>query len=121
MDNETAEKTVLYHRNGGDYSNDLETIKSTWKKIAEYTSEGSGDIWIGEEIHDIDTGASFIKTKGSGSSTGVGDRFYWGSTSTGAREKLERGPLWSSSNAGLSCVGGGISLSNAHWSFVPCV
>ena len=121
MDNETAEKTVLYHRNGGDYSNDLETIKSTWKKIAEYTNEGSGDIWIGEEIHDIDTGASFIKTKGSGSSTGVGDRFYWGSTSTGAREKLERGSLRNTSSAGLSCVAGWDSLSHAYWYCVPCV
>ena len=121
MDKEIAEKTVLYHRNGGDYSNDLETIKSTWKKIAEYTNEGSGDIWIGEEIHDIDTGASFIKTKGSGSSTGVGDRFYWSSTSTGAREKLERGNLWNGSFAGLSSVHGGLGLSYAFWSFAPCV
>ena len=121
MDKETAEKTVLYHRNGGDYSNDLETIKSTWKKIAEYTNEGSSDIWIGEEIHDIDTGASFIKTKGSGSSTGVGNRFYWGSTSTGAREKLERGNLGVGSGAGLSFVGGWHGLSAASWDFAPCV
>ena len=121
MDKETAEKTVLYHRNGGDYSNDLETIKSTWKKIAEFTSAGNQDIWIGEETFDIDTGASFVKTSGSGSSTGTGDRFYWGGENVGAREKLERGGLRNGLNAGLSCVSGWNALSNADWGCAPCV
>lgn len=121
MDKETAEKTVLYSRNYGNYSNDLSAIKSDWKKIAEFTNAGSQDIWIGEETFDIDTGASFVKTAGSGSSTGTGDRFYWGGEDVGAREKLERGLLWAGSSAGLSFVSGWFSLGYAHWGFAPCV
>ena len=121
MDKETAEKTVLYSRNYGNYSNDLSAIKSDWKKIAEFTNAGSRDIWIGEETFDIDTGASFVKTAGSGSSTGTGDRFYWGGEDVGAREKLERGDLRGGSSAGLSYVDGGRGLSTAYWDYAPCV
>ena len=121
MDKNTATLTVLYNRNGGAYLTDLTQIRSQWKKVAEYNNAGSADIWIGQEMADIETGSTFIETVGGGSSLGVGDRFYWGSTSTGAREKLERGYLWHGSYAGLSFVNGWSGLSNAFWYLAPCV
>ena len=121
LDKNTATLTVLYNRNGGAYLTDLTRIRSQWKKVAEYDNAGSSDIWIGQEMADIETGATFIETVGGGSSLGVGDRLYWGSTSTGAREKLERGSLGSGSYAGLSYVYGRYALSSAYWLFAPCV
>lgn len=118
---ETPEKTILYHRNGGNYQTSLENIQSEWKKVAEFTNPGSADIWIGEEIIDLDTGATFIKNYGGGSGNGTGDRYYFGSTDTGLREKLERGYLGGGSAAGLSCVTGRSGLSNALWHYAPCV
>ena len=120
IDRETAEKTVLYHRNGGTYQTDLSNIRSQWKKISEFTNEGMSSFYIGEELIDPNTGATFVKTKGSGSSTGVGDYFYY-NESTGAREKLERGRLGLGSSAGLSCVYGRTGLSDSGWYFAPCV
>lgn len=121
MYKETAEKTILYNRDGGSYQTELENIQSEWKEIAEFTSAGSADIWIGEEVIDIATGSTFVETIGGGNANGVGDRYYWGSTGTILREKLERGSLWSGSHAGLSFVGGRDALSYASWSFAPCV
>ena len=121
MYKETAEKTILYNRDGGSYQTELENIQSEWKEIAEFTSAGSADIWIGEEVIDIATGSTFVETIGGGSANGVGDRYYWGSTETGLREKLERGGLGFGSGAGLSCVGAGLALSSAAWRFAPCV
>ena len=121
MYKETAEKTILYNRDGGSYQTELENIQSEWKEIAEFTSAGSADIWIGEEVIDIATGSTFVETIGGGSANGVGDRYYWGGTGTGLREKLERGSLWNGSYAGLSSVAAGGALSDAYWSFAPCV
>ena len=121
MNKETSEKTVLYHRNGGNYQTSLENIQSEWKKVAEFTNSGSADIWIGEEIIDLDTGATFIKNSGGGNGNGTGDRYYFGSTDTGLREKLERGNLRHGSYAGLSCVFGRYGLSSAAWFSAPCV
>lgn len=121
MNKETAEKTVLYHRNGGAYLTDLAQIQAQWKKAAEFTNSGSADIWVGEETIDIDTGATFVKNIGGGSAVGTGDIFYWGDTSTGLREKLERGDLGRGWSAGLSCVFGRSALSNANWNLAPCV
>lgn len=121
MYKETAEKTILYNRDGGSYQTELENIQSEWKEIAEFTSAGSADIWIGEEVIDIATGSTFVETIGGGSANGVGDRYYWGSAGTGLREKLERGYLGFGSAAGLSCVFGWRALSAAYWLFAPCV
>ena len=121
MDKETAEKTVLYHRDGGTYLTDLLQIQTQWKKAAEFTNPGSEDVWVGEEAIDIDTGATFITTVGSGSAAGAGDMFYWGDASTGLREKLERGNLRAGSLAGLSCVDDWFALAAARWYCVPCV
>lgn len=120
IDRETAEKTVLYHRNGGTYQTDLSNIRSQWKKISEFTNEGMSSFYIGEELIDPNTGATFVKTKGSGSSTGVGDYFYY-NESTGVREKLERGGLGNGSAAGLSFGYGRGGLSSSYWSIAPCV
>ena len=121
VNKETSEKSVLYNRNGGDFATDIDSISSKWKKTFDFTNPGSPDLWIGEENVDLETGSSFVKTVGNGDSVGTGDRYYWGGTATGLREKLERGYLWNWSGAGLSYVTGGGGLSSALWSCGLCV
>lgn len=121
MHKETAEKTIYYARGGSEYSADLATIQGTWKKLGEFTSKDSADIWIGEVDVDLETGAEIIRTVGSGSASGTGDRYYFGGNGTGLREHLSRGALWSGSDAGLSCLGGWLGLSAAHWLCAVCV
>lgn len=118
---ETAEKTILYNRNGGSYQTAIENIQSEWKEIASFENPGSADIWIGEEDVDISTGSTFIKTVGGGSSNGVGDRFLWGSTETGLREKLERGYIGYGLDSGLSFIYARYTLETAYWPYAPCV
>ena len=121
MYKETATKTIFYHRNFGDYTSDLAAIQKNWKKVGEFESENSADVWIGEVDIDPDTGVEVIRATGSGSESGTGDRYYFGGTGTGLREHLSRGHLGSWSLAGLSCLGGGHGLSLAHWNCAACV
>lgn len=121
MYKETAEKTLFYAKGSADYSSDLATIQKNWKKVGEFTNAGSADIWIGEVNIDLDTGAEVIRTIGSGSVSGTGDRYYFGGTGTGLREHLSRGSLWSGANAGLSCLDCWFGLSGAGWHCAVCV
>ncbi|MDO4275869.1 MAG: hypothetical protein Q4D16_19555 [Eubacteriales bacterium] len=121
MYKETAEKTIFYAKAGADYTTDLATFQNTWKKIGEFTSTGSADIWIGEINVDLETGAHMIRTIGNGSASGTGDRYYFGGDSIGLREHLSRGSLGSGANAGLSFLNGGNGLSIAWWNCAVCV
>lgn len=121
MYKETATKTIFYHRNFGDYTADLATIQAKWKKVGEFESPNSADVWIGEVNIDLETGAEVIRTVGSGSEAGTGDRYYFGGTGTGLREHLSRGNLWYGLSAGLSFLAGWSGLSNAGWYFAACV
>lgn len=121
MYKETATKTIFYHRNFGDYTADLATIQKNWKNVGEFESENSADVWIGEVDIDPETGAEVIRTVGSGSEFGTGDRYYFGGTGTGLREHVSRGHLGGWSHAGLSCLIGWGGLSLAGWHCAACV
>lgn len=121
MNKETATKTVFYHRNFGDYTTDLASILGNWKKIGDFESENSSDVWIGDVDIDLDTGAEVIRTAGSENTSGTGDRYYFGGTGTGLREHLSRGCLRFWSGAGLSCLVGGGGLSTGNWYYAACV
>lgn len=121
LNKETATKTVYYAKGTAGFTTSLDTIKADWKEIGYFENEGSGDFWIGDISIDEETGAEIPLTKGSGDSTGTGDRHYYGGTSTGLREHLSRGGLWDGSLSGLSCLSGVSGLSFAFWGFAACV
>ena len=118
---ETSSKTVYYNRLNAAWSNVIDTIKATWKKIGEYDFGNSSDFWIGEETVDSETGAAVPKTIGNGNASGTGDRRYHGGDTTGAREELERGSLGYGSPAGFSFSYGWSSLSSGSWYCAGCV
>ena len=77
-----------------------------------FTSDG----WIGDITFDPTTGVYWFATKGSSSSTGIGDYFYAGGTSTNVlREYLIGGYLRNGSDAGLY-LNAWSGLGSASWS-----
>lgn len=121
MNKETATKTVFYARGSAPYSTDLESIRNSWKEIGSFESENSADTWIGEIDMDMETGAEVIRTIGSGSNSGAGDKYYFGSNGTGLREMLKRGGLGGGSDGGLSCGNGWDGLDWASWRIAGCI
>lgn len=121
LDKTTATHTDLYNKNFKNYSVDKTYINGNWKKIAGFDSASSADLWIGEEVTDLETGSSYVKTAGSGDSVGTGDRYYYGGSGIGLRERLDRGSLWPGVFAGLSYVYGGFGVSTGYWFFAGCV
>lgn len=70
---------------------------------------------------DKKTGAWFVAKKGSGSTQGYGDMLYSGGTSTsGTREFMQGGSLWSGSSAGCACLHCRLGLGGAGWSCGGC-
>ena len=122
--NEDGTRTVYSAKKGMEHSSVTNTIQSTYKEAGTIpvNSSGSvGDYWIGDVGVDFDTGASYPRAQGSGSSQGVGDYYYAGGTGTNTfREYLQGGNLSNGASAGASCLYSGYALSNALWSFLAC-
>ena len=106
-----------YARCGAAWSSNTETIKSTYKKVGSYSQNDSTDIWVGDLTVDLKTGVYYPRVKGMGDSVGVGDRFFFGGTSTGVRADLRVGVLRYGSNAGLGYANARGTLSNARWNY----
>ena len=118
MNKDNATQTTFYYKDNADYI--ATGFENSWKKLGQYTNEGSKDIWIGEEKFDLKTGASMIRKTSTGNAKGTGDIYYWGGTSTGPREHLSRGGLGDGLGAGLSFLNGGGELGRAVWDFSGC-
>ena len=122
--NEDGTRTVYSAKKGTEHSSVTNTIQSTYKEAGTIpvNSSGSvGDYWIGDVGVDFDTGASYPRAQGSGSSQGVGDYYYAGGTSTNIfREYLQGGALSDGARAGASCLASSYSLSVALWYFLAC-
>lgn len=95
-------------------------IKETYSK-SKYSINGKKlNSWnyITKIDFDFDNGV-FVQSstgeEGSSTSTGFADGVYFDAASSGQREFLGFGTLWYRSNAGLSCLGAGYSLSDANW------
>ena len=116
--NKTTASTVDYYVRG---KSAWSATASGWIKVATVDLGGSDDYWIGDIEIDLNTGAAWLKTKGSGDSVGTGDRQYNGGTGTGWREALRRGNLGFGSVAGLSCAPLGYDVSGAGWGCALCV
>lgn len=109
---------------GVKHSSSEATIRSTYKKVGTITPFGgtdNNDTPIGDVMIDTDTGAWFPYSKASGTSVGVGDYIYAGGKATsGFREYLQSGSLWSGANAGACCLNCWAGLSGAYWHYGAC-
>ena len=81
----------------------------------------SSDCWIGDINIDLETGADYLKTVGTGDSVGVGDRLYKGGTGTGWRQAAKRGCLWFGGNGGFCFSDLWLEVSRAYWYCAFCV
>ena len=119
MDIQADMSKIVYKLNkGAERSSNIETIKANSTAIGTIpAADGSNDYWIGDV--GIKDGAWYPKSKGTGNTTGVADRIYFGGTATsGQREYLMGGALWYGSNAGACFLGCWSGLSLAFWSLL---
>lgn len=118
-------KNVYVAEKGTEHTSVEATIRSTYKQIGTIPAAAAGnnaDWWVGDVAVDMETGAWYPAVEGSGESQGMGDRCYaGGSTATsGMREWLQGGSLWSGSVAGSAFLHCWHGLSNAGWNFLAC-
>ena len=116
MDIQADMSKIVYKLNkGAERSISIETIKANSTVIGTIpAADGSNDYWIGDI--GIKDGAWYPKSKGTGNTTGVSDRIYFGGTATsGQREYLMGGSLWYGSIAGACCLTCWSDLSSASW------
>ena len=118
---EDYSKDVYIARRGTKHVTDEATIKSTYKLIGNIPANDGTDFWIGDIGVDTETCAWFVKAVGSSDRQGWGDRCYAGGKNTsGTREDLGRGSLWSGAAGGpvyVACWGG---LGGTFWDFLGC-
>lgn len=90
------------------------TIKSSYTKVGHTFA---GDFFIGDIDFDLISCATWPLAKGSGNTTGTGDRWYGGSAADvgTTREHFVCGLLWTGQSAGASCVFSWYGLGNAFW------
>ena len=118
-------KKVLVAPKGVAHSSSEATIRSTYTEIGTIPAAAAGenaDWWIGDcEINNV-TGSWYPSAEGSGSSQGCGDRCYAGGSgaTSGMREYLQGGSLWSGSSAGAAFLHCGFWLGGGNWSCVAC-
>lgn len=118
---EDYSKDVYIARRGTKHVTDEATIKSTYKLIGNIPANDGADFWIGDIGVDTETCAWFVKAVGSSDRQGWGDRCYAGGKSTsGTREDLGRGGLWSGALGGPVCVNCWNELDWANWHFLGC-
>ena len=112
-------KDVYVTPKGVAHSTSETTIKSTYKYIGNISAsaDGLGKDWsIGDITVDTETGGFAPTAIGSSTSTGWADNVWAGGTSTsGTREYLMCGALWSGAAAGSVLVHCGLALSSAYW------
>ena len=104
-------------------TNDITKIKQTYTKLGESIHVSNLNNWnfITAMYLDLVNGAiipSHSGEKNSGSNTGFADGIYVDSGTSGQREFLFFGRLWSGSFCGLSCLNAGYGLGSAGWYFL---
>ena len=96
------------------------TAKATYRKLPYQMTVSKNSQWnyVTEIKLDLENGA-FVQTQsgqdGSSSATGFGDAIYFDSSTSGTREFLSLGSLYSGSDAGLACCPGSSWLDSANW------
>ena len=114
-------KKVYVAPKGVNHSSSDTTIRNTYTLLGTIpaNSDGKGsDYWVGDISVDTNTGAWYPSKQGSSNSQGYGDIVYAGGTSTsGTREYIQGGALWSGSGAGSACLSCWSWLGWASWHF----
>lgn len=107
-------KDVYVAHRGVAHSTSDSTIQSTYTLVGNIPANNGADFWIGDVNHV--NGVWYPSTVVSSDQYGMGDRCYAGGQATsGSREYLQGGYLWSGSSAGLSCLRCGDGLGGAVW------
>lgn len=118
---EDYSKDVYIAPRGVKHVKDEATIKSTYKLIGNMPGNGGTDWWIGDIGVDMETCSWFAKAVGKSDSQGWGDRCYAGGKSTsGTREDLGHGFLWSGSSGGSVYVRCWDGLVGTGWACLGC-
>ena len=117
--NEDGTRTVYTAKKGTVHSAATSVIQNTYKIAGTIPVNSGGtvtDYWIGDDSADEETGAWYPAAQGSGSTQGVGDRYYAGGTGSNTfREYLQSGDLGLGSSAGASHLHSWSSLTAAYW------
>ena len=113
---EDYSKDVYRAPRGVAHSTNDTTIKETYTLVGNIIANNGSDFWVGDVDH-VD-GVWFPTSVVSSDQQGMGDRCYAGGQSTsGSREYLQGGYLWSGSYVGLAHLFCGPGLGNANWFF----
>lgn len=118
-------KHVLVAPKGVAHSTSDATIRDTYTNIGTIPAASAGnnaDWWVGDININNDTGSWYPAAEGSSSSQGCGDRVYAGGTdaTSGLREYLQGGYLWSGSNAGSAFLVCWSGLGSGNWRSAAC-
>lgn len=118
-------KKVYIAPKGVAHSSSDDTIRSTYTEIGIIPASAAGnnaDWWIGDFGLSTDVGGWWPAAAGQGSSQGTGDICYAGgaSATSGMREYLQGGHLWSGSGAGSACLHCWYWLGGGAWLFLAC-
>lgn len=117
-------KKVYVAPKGVSHSSSDAMIRNTYTCVGTIPAnpDGNGsDLWVGDIAVDVDTGAWFPSAKGSSNSQGFADMVYAGGKNTsGTREYLQGGVLWSGSFAGSAFVYCWNWLGWTSWNSLGC-
>lgn len=119
----TGKREVYIQNDASQLTTDIATAKSTYKKSPYAIQPTKLNSWnyITRIDFDLENGA-FVQTNvgqdGSSTTTGFADGVYVDNASSGQREFLGFGSLWSGSAAGLSCLHASNGVGGASWSFL---
>lgn len=117
----TGKREVYIQNDTSQLTTNMTTAKTTYKKSLYAIQPTKLNNWnyITRIDFDLENGA-FVQTNvgqdGSSTTTGFADGVYVDNASSGQREFLGFGDLWSGSGAGLSCLAAGSGVGHAYWS-----
>lgn len=103
-------------------SSNIATVRANYKKaIAQVAYTAASWKYITEETTDPNLGIMIPTKVGGGSTTGFADGLYTDTGTSGQREWLALGGLYSGANAGLWILGAYVGWSNTYWYIVSGV
>lgn len=119
----TGKREVYIQNDASLLTTNMTTAKSTYKKSPYSIQPQKLNSWnyITRIDFDLENGA-FVQTNvgqdGSSTTTGFADGVYVDNASSGQREFLGFGALWTGSLAGLSCLNASDGVGYASWAFL---
>lgn len=117
----TGKRDVYITNDSTKLTTNIDTIKSTYTKIAEQIVPTSVNTWnyitaVGCNVESGIIVPTAAGQSGSSSATGYADGLYCDGASSGQRECLCFGTLWIGTHCGVSCLAANLSLGDTRWS-----